>query len=136
MRPLIGLLLISCLTPIYATVHQHPGRTLGGERWVTVLGPEDDAETLSRLLAAKGFRVARRIPGMLESNVITPYVITTDGVCGGSFITPTVRMQVLEATYREVVFESDTTNPNLCPENFFRASVDALDKVWAAPKPE
>jgi hypothetical protein len=37
---------------------------------------------------------------------------------------------VLETASRAVVFETFTTNPNLCPGNFFRDSAAELDRAW------
>jgi hypothetical protein len=129
MRWLLGVLLISaCLPEFHAATRIYPKRFYG-ERWVTVLGPEDDVAALSRMLEDSGVRVAHRPPGD-TSTPITPYVITSDGVCGGGWSEPTLRVQLIARERQDLVFEATVQNATGCPETFFRDAVIALMKAW------
>jgi hypothetical protein len=129
-RVLLVVLLSACLPAVYARVHVNPNHTFAGDRWLTVLGPEDDVSNLSHVLEEKGFRVARQLPGD-QSPPITPYVMTVDGVCGFmGFVLPNVKIVVVERERREVVFESTITDRDGCTDGFFRQSVAALDQAW------
>lgn len=128
MRWLLGVLMLASCSPIiHAYTVVHPKRGIVGERRIRLAVHDDEAEILEPLLRARGFRVARDVPGGAIADA--PFTLSADGTCS-SWGGASLKIDLFRVSDSERIFESQMSDNGDCPEAFFREAVVELARQW------